>query len=49
LGYGLEWAQGAFITWGPDRPAEDMPGQKWLNQSICRLGCGLGWAEGTMY
>jgi len=21
--------------------------QKWLNLSICRLGCGLGWAEGS--
>jgi len=21
--------------------------QKWLNRSICSLGCGLGWAEGT--
>ena len=21
--------------------------QKWLNRSICRLGCGLGWAEGS--
>ena len=23
--------------------------QKWLNQSRCYLGCGLGWAQGTMY
>jgi len=22
--------------------------QKWLNQSRCRLGCGLGWAQGIM-
>jgi len=21
--------------------------QKWLNRSICRLACGLGWAEGS--
>ena len=21
--------------------------QKWLNRSICRLGCGLGWTEGS--
>jgi len=21
--------------------------QKWLNRSICRLGFGLGWAEGS--
>jgi len=22
--------------------------QKWLNRSRCRLGCGLGWADGSM-
>jgi len=22
LGYGLEWAQGIIITWGPDSPCE---------------------------
>jgi len=22
--------------------------QKWLNQSKCHLGCGLGWAQGSM-
>jgi len=22
--------------------------QKWLNRSRCRLGCGLGWAQGTV-
>jgi len=22
--------------------------QKWLNRSRCRLGCGLGWAQGSM-
>ena len=22
--------------------------QKWLNQSRCRLGCGLGWAQGIV-
>ena len=23
--------------------------QKWLNWSRCHLGCGLGWAQGSMY
>ena len=43
--------EGAIIS------EKDLPGhaddslpwaaQKWLNRSICGLGCGLGWAEGS--
>ena len=42
----------AAITVGKDMPGipdDTVPWsvQKWLNRSICRLGCGLGWAKGS--
>jgi len=35
----------------PDMPEDTLPWavQKWLNQSRCHVGCGVGWAKGNMY
>jgi len=42
---GKFWGKGLLIV----KYQEFLPCsvQKWLNQSIYRLGCGLGWAEGS--
>ena len=47
----LDGAQGQLLEEKscPVMPDDTLPCavQKWLNRSICRLGCGLWWAEGS--
>ena len=38
---------GERTCWGMPNDTLQWPLQKWLNQSICLLHCGLGWAKGS--
>jgi len=37
---GVVWYVSLSWSWDP---------QRWLNRMRCHLGCGLRWAQGTMY